>query len=74
MRFAKKLADRVVFLHEGEARFFGTMGGDGEESKDVIVVRVPGRLIELVLPAVTQSFLSGVASGPLTACVVTLQR
>ena len=25
MRFAEKLADRVVFLHEGEARFFGTM-------------------------------------------------
>ncbi len=25
MRFAKKLADRVVFLHQGEANFFGTM-------------------------------------------------
>src|SRR5919204_5331854 len=25
MRFAKKLADRVVFLHEGKAIFFGTM-------------------------------------------------
>jgi phospholipid/cholesterol/gamma-HCH transport system ATP-binding protein len=25
MRFARRLADRVVFLHEGEARFFGTM-------------------------------------------------
>jgi phospholipid/cholesterol/gamma-HCH transport system ATP-binding protein len=24
-RFAEKLADRVVFLHEGKARFFGTM-------------------------------------------------
>lgn len=24
MRFAKKLADRIVFLHEGKARFFGT--------------------------------------------------
>lgn len=24
MRFAEKLADRVVFLHEGKARFFGT--------------------------------------------------
>jgi phospholipid/cholesterol/gamma-HCH transport system ATP-binding protein len=24
MRFAEKLADRVVFLHEGNARFFGT--------------------------------------------------
>jgi phospholipid/cholesterol/gamma-HCH transport system ATP-binding protein len=25
IRFARKLADRVVFLHQGEARFFGTM-------------------------------------------------
>jgi phospholipid/cholesterol/gamma-HCH transport system ATP-binding protein len=25
MRFARKLADRVVFLHQGEACFFGTM-------------------------------------------------
>src|SRR5262252_3722950 len=25
MRFAKKLADRVVFLHQGKAHFFGTM-------------------------------------------------
>jgi phospholipid/cholesterol/gamma-HCH transport system ATP-binding protein len=25
MRFARRLADRVVFLHQGEARFFGTM-------------------------------------------------
>jgi phospholipid/cholesterol/gamma-HCH transport system ATP-binding protein len=25
MRFAEKLADRVVFLHEGSARFFGTL-------------------------------------------------
>ena len=25
MRFAQKLADRVVFLHEGKARFFGTV-------------------------------------------------
>jgi phospholipid/cholesterol/gamma-HCH transport system ATP-binding protein len=24
MRLAKKLADRVVFLHEGKAIFFGT--------------------------------------------------
>ena len=24
-RFAEKLADRVVFLHEGRAHFFGTM-------------------------------------------------
>lgn len=25
MRFARKLADKVVFLHQGEARFFGTV-------------------------------------------------
>lgn len=25
MRFARRLADRVVFLHQGEARFFGTV-------------------------------------------------
>src|ERR1019366_6284216 len=25
IRFARKLADRVVFLHQGKARFFGTM-------------------------------------------------
>jgi phospholipid/cholesterol/gamma-HCH transport system ATP-binding protein len=25
MRFAEKLADRVLFLHEGHARFFGTL-------------------------------------------------
>ena len=29
MRFAKKLADRIVFLHQGEARFFWHDGGDG---------------------------------------------
>jgi phospholipid/cholesterol/gamma-HCH transport system ATP-binding protein len=36
MRFAKKLADRVVFLHEGEARFFGTMD-EMERSKDEVL-------------------------------------
>ena len=25
MRFAQRLADRVLFLHEGKARFFGTL-------------------------------------------------
>jgi phospholipid/cholesterol/gamma-HCH transport system ATP-binding protein len=25
MRFARRLADRIVFLHQGEARFFGTV-------------------------------------------------
>jgi len=36
MRFAKKLADRVVFLHEGEARFFGTMA-EMERSQDEVL-------------------------------------
>jgi phospholipid/cholesterol/gamma-HCH transport system ATP-binding protein len=45
MAFAKKLADRVVFLHEGEARFFGTM-----EEMDDDVLREFLQLDELVLP------------------------
>ncbi len=36
MRLAKKLADRVVFLHEGKARFFGTME-EMEASKDEVL-------------------------------------
>ncbi len=49
MRFAKKLADRVVFLHEGEARFFGTM--DEMEKSDDPVLKEFLTLDELVLPA-----------------------
>ncbi len=48
MRFAKKLADRVVFLHEGEARFFGTME-EMEKSQDEII-REFLTLDALVLP------------------------
>jgi phospholipid/cholesterol/gamma-HCH transport system ATP-binding protein len=36
MRFAKKLADRVVFLHQGEAKFFGTMA-EMERSDDPVL-------------------------------------
>src|SRR5712675_1957457 len=36
MRFAKKLADRVVFLHQGKVRFFGTME-EMERSSDPIL-------------------------------------
>jgi len=36
MRFAKKLADRVVFLHAGKAHFFGTME-EMERSNDPIL-------------------------------------
>ena len=48
MRFAEKLADRVVFLHEGTARFFGTTGQmrKGEDP----ILREFLNLDELVLP------------------------
>src|SRR5246127_5063267 len=36
MRFAKKLADRVLFLHQAKAHFFGTMQ-EMEQSDDEIV-------------------------------------
>jgi phospholipid/cholesterol/gamma-HCH transport system ATP-binding protein len=48
MRFAEKLADRVVFLHEGRALFFGTM----EEMRNSAepVIREFFELDELALP------------------------
>ena len=49
MRLAKKLADRVVFLHQGEARFFGTMD-EMEKSQDPVITEFL-LLDELVLPA-----------------------
>jgi phospholipid/cholesterol/gamma-HCH transport system ATP-binding protein len=49
MRFARKLADRVVFLHEGTARFFGTM--KEMEQKDDEVLKEFLALDALVLPA-----------------------
>ena len=48
MRFAKKLADRIVFLHQGEARFFGTMA-EMEKSDDEVLKEFL-TLDELVLP------------------------
>ena len=48
MRFARKLADRLVFLHQGEARFFGTLA-EMETSEDE-VLREFFTLDELVLP------------------------
>jgi phospholipid/cholesterol/gamma-HCH transport system ATP-binding protein len=48
MRFARKLADRVVFLHQGEARFFGTM--EEMETSEDPVIREFLQLDELVLP------------------------
>jgi phospholipid/cholesterol/gamma-HCH transport system ATP-binding protein len=50
MRFAKKLADRVVFLHAGKAHFFGTMA-EMEQSDDPILKEFLS-LDELVMPTV----------------------
>src|SRR3984885_10025106 len=49
MRFARKLADRVVFLHQGAARFFGTM--EEMDRSDDPVLKEFLSLDELVLPA-----------------------
>nr|WP_052200803.1 ATP-binding cassette domain-containing protein [Terriglobus sp. TAA 43] len=48
MRFAKKLADRLLFLHEGTARFFGTL--EELEHSDDPVLKEFMALDELVLP------------------------
>jgi phospholipid/cholesterol/gamma-HCH transport system ATP-binding protein len=48
MRFAQKLADRVVFLHEGKALFFGTME-EMRRSEDPTLKEF-FELDELVLP------------------------
>jgi phospholipid/cholesterol/gamma-HCH transport system ATP-binding protein len=48
MQFAKKLADRVVFLHQGQARFFGTM--EEMERSDDPVLQEFLTLDELILP------------------------
>lgn len=48
MRFALKLADRIVFLHEGEAVFFGTK--EDMKSNDHPVVKEFLELDELVVP------------------------
>lgn len=48
MRFAKKLADRLLFLHEGKARFFGTL--EELEHSDDPVLQEFMALDELVLP------------------------
>ena len=49
MRFARKLADRVLFLHEGHARFFGTM--EELEKSDDEVLREFLAMDELLYPA-----------------------
>jgi len=50
MRFAERLADRVLFLHQGRAEFFGTME-EMKESRDA-VLRQFLELDTLVLPDV----------------------
>jgi phospholipid/cholesterol/gamma-HCH transport system ATP-binding protein len=50
MRFAKKLADRVLFLHQAKAHFFGTM--QEMEKSDDEIVRQFLDLDALVLPEV----------------------
>ena len=49
MRLARKLADRVVFLHQGEVRFFGTM--EEMDRSDDPVLQEFLSLDALVLPA-----------------------
>jgi phospholipid/cholesterol/gamma-HCH transport system ATP-binding protein len=49
MHFGRRLADRIVFLHQGEARFFGSV-----EEMDRSVDRILKEFLtmdELVLPA-----------------------
>ena len=36
MRFAERLADRVLFLHQGRAEYFGTMEGMQQSSDEVL--------------------------------------
>jgi len=49
MRLARELADRVVFLHQGEARFFGTVAE--MDASDDPVLQEFLTLDALVLPA-----------------------
>ncbi len=48
MRFAQRLADRVLFLHEGQARFFGTL--DELRTTDDEILREFLDQDELILP------------------------
>ena len=48
MRLAQKLADKVLFLHEGKAEFFGTV--DEMEQSESEIIRSFLRLDELDLP------------------------
>ncbi len=48
MRFAERLADRVLFLHEGHARFFGTM--EAMRASEDPILKEFLELDQLVLP------------------------
>ena len=48
MRLAERLADRVLFLHEGKARFFGTMRSMKESADEILQEFL--ELDRLVLP------------------------
>jgi phospholipid/cholesterol/gamma-HCH transport system ATP-binding protein len=48
MHFARKLADRIVFLHQGEARFFGTV--EELDRSDDPILKEFLTMDELVLP------------------------
>jgi phospholipid/cholesterol/gamma-HCH transport system ATP-binding protein len=50
MRFAERLADRVLFLHQGRAEFFGTIE-EMKQSKDAVLQQFL-ELDALVLPDV----------------------
>ena len=49
MRFARKLADQIVFLHQGEARFFGSVE-EMNRSEDPVLKEFL-TMDELILPA-----------------------
>jgi phospholipid/cholesterol/gamma-HCH transport system ATP-binding protein len=48
MRFARRLADRIVFLHQGKARFFGSVE-EMDRSEDPVLKEFL-TMDELVLP------------------------
>ncbi len=57
MRFAEKLADRVVFLHQAKAHFFGTME-EMQASQDEILRQFLD-LDQLNLPGVSPHEAAG---------------
>src|SRR5216684_3009073 len=62
MRLAKKLGDRIVFLHEARAIFFGTVA-EMEQSQDE-VVRQFLELDRLIMPGIDEPLSSPLAPRP----------